>query len=66
MTPNVLGLVTLAAGGHVEFDLLALFEVLVARAGDVRVMHEDVVARVTGDEAEALLGVEELHGSCSH
>src|SRR6478735_2284680 len=45
--PDVLGLVALATRGDVELDVLALFEVLVAAAGDVGVVHEDVVAPVT-------------------
>ena len=58
--------VDLAAGRHVELDVLALFEALVARAGDLGVVDEDVVAALAGDEAEALLVVEELHGSGGH
>ena len=62
--PNVLSLFTLATGGHVELDALTLFKRLVSRALDVGVVHEDVFTLLTRDEAEALLGVEELHGTC--
>src|SRR5829696_7457991 len=60
---DVLGLLALAARGDVELDPLALFEGAVARALDVGEMHEDVFAVLTGDEAVALLRVEELHGT---
>ena len=63
--PNVLGFLTLAAGGNVELDALALVEGLVAVALDVGEVDEHIVALLTRDEAEALLGVEELHGTCS-
>src|SRR5690349_16073504 len=64
--PDVLGLLALAARGHVELDLLALLEGLVAVALDVRVVDEDVVRTLAGDEAVALLVVEELDGTGSH
>jgi hypothetical protein len=32
---------------------------------NVRVVHEDVFATLTSNESKALLGVEELHGTCS-
>ena len=63
--PNVLCFFTFAAGGDVELDALALVEGLVAVALDVGEVDEHIVALLTGDEAEALLGVEELHGACS-
>src|SRR5436190_14934521 len=64
---DVARLETLLALGHVELDLLVLLEIPVARARDRAEMHEDVRATVVlGDEAEALLAVEPLHGSCAH
>src|SRR5436190_993057 len=64
--PDVLRFLALATGGDVELDLLALLQRAVAAALDVGVMDENVVALLAGDEAEALLGVEELHGTCCH
>src|SRR5690348_4813552 len=53
--------------GHIELDLLVLLEIPVARTCNRAEMHEDVRAPVVlGDEAEALLTVEPLHGSCAH
>ena len=63
---NVLGFLTLAAGGDVELDALALVKRLVAAALDVGEVDEHVVALLSRNEAEALLGVEELHGTCGH
>src|SRR3954454_1076403 len=63
--PDVLGLFALAAGREGELDALTLFEGLVTRTLDVRVVNEHIVAAVAGDEAEALLSVEELHSACS-
>src|SRR5688500_1878494 len=62
---DVLRFLPLAARCHVELDALTLVERLVAAALDVRIVNEDVVALLTRDEAEALLGVEELDGTCS-
>jgi hypothetical protein len=56
----VLRLVTLLAGGDVELDSLALVERLVALTADVRVVDENVVARLARDEAVALVRIEEL------
>src|SRR6266516_5390108 len=64
---DVAGLRALLALGHVELDLLVLVEIPVADAGDRAEVHEDVRAAVVlGDEAEALLAVEPLHGTCAH
>jgi hypothetical protein len=64
---DVLGLRTLLALGHVEGDRLALDELPVAVAGDVGAVRKDVrSAAVLGDEPEALLGVEPLHGAAGH
>jgi hypothetical protein len=64
--PDVLGFLALATRGHVELDALTLIEGLVTRPLDVGEVDEHVVALLTGDEAEALLVVEELHGSSCH
>src|SRR3954469_12262806 len=64
---NVLRLRTLGALRDVELDLLVLVEGLVALRLDRGVVNEDVVAAVLlGDEAEALLSVEPLHGALCH
>src|SRR5882757_4466182 len=48
-------------------DLLTFVQRAEARTFDGRDVHEDVVAAVIGlDEAEALGGVEPLHGTASH
>src|SRR5919199_736492 len=60
------GLRTLLALDDLEGDPLALVEALVAVHLDGRVVDEDVLAAVDGDEAEALLGVEPLHGALCH
>ena len=44
-----------------ELDALALDQNAVALAANRPEVHEDVVAAVTGDKAEALGGVEPLH-----
>src|SRR5829696_842339 len=56
----------LGALDDLEVDPLALFEALVPVHLDGRVVDEDVLAAVDGDEAEALLGVEPLHGALCH
>src|SRR5947209_15178998 len=61
--PDVLRLFALAPRRNVELNALPLVQRLVARALDVGVMHEDVVAFVTSDETKALFGVEELNGT---
>src|SRR6187401_256404 len=64
---NVLRLRALGTLRDVELDLLVLVEGLVALRLDGRVVNEDVIAAVLlGDEAEALLGVEPLHGALCH
>src|SRR5918994_6352196 len=60
------GLGTLLALDDLEADPLALVEALVAVHLDGRVVNEDVLAAVDGDEAQALLGVEPLHGALCH
>ena len=62
---NVLCFFTLATGCHVEFDALTDVERLVSIALDVGKVNEHVVTGCAGDEAEALLGIEELHSTCS-
>src|SRR5215213_5742902 len=55
--PHVAGLVTSAALGDLERHLLARVEPT-AGPGDVRVVHEQVIAAGHGDEAVATSGVE--------
>src|SRR5437764_14676305 len=62
---NVLRLFSLAAGSDVELDLLTFVERLVATPLDVGEVDEHIVAVFPRNEAEALLIVEELHGTCS-
>lgn len=62
--PDVLGFLALSARGDVEFDVLTLFETLVSTPLNIGVVNENILALLTRDEAEALLGVEELHGTC--
>jgi hypothetical protein len=53
------------AGSDVELDALSFVEGAVAAALDVRVVDEHIVALLTSDEAEALLGIEEFYGAYS-
>src|SRR5947209_15755181 len=62
---NVLGFLTLAAGGDVELDALTLVQRLVATSLDVGEVNEDIVFALSRDKAEALFVVEELHGTGS-
>src|SRR4051794_37509042 len=63
---DCVGLRTLLALDDLEGHPLALVEALVPVHLDGRVVDEDVLAAVDGDEAEALLGVEPLHGALCH
>src|SRR6188472_3587084 len=64
---DVASLRALLALRDIELHLLVLLKVAVAIARDRAEVHEDVGATVVlGDEAEALLAVEPLHGSCRH
>src|SRR4051812_13241488 len=63
---DLVGLGALGALDDLEVDPLALFEALVPVHLDGRVVDEDVLTAVDGDEAEALLGVEPLHGALCH
>src|SRR5712692_4501717 len=64
---DVLGLRSLLPLGRVEFDLLVLIQRPVAGARDRGEVDEHVRRPVIGgDEAEALIGVEPLHGACCH
>src|SRR3954452_13986256 len=60
------GLRTLRALDDLELHALPLVEGLVPVHLDGRVVDEDVLTAVDGDEAEALLGVEPLHGALCH
>jgi hypothetical protein len=62
---DVLSFLALAAGSDVELDPLTLFERPVTGALDIGEVDEHVVTRLTRDEAVALFGVEELHGTGS-
>ena len=62
---DVLCFLAFAAGSNVEFDALALLQRLVAVALDVGIVNEDVFATLACDKSKALLGVEELYGTCS-
>src|SRR4051812_32959244 len=63
---DLVGLGALGALDDLEVDPLALFQALVPVHLDGRVVDEDVLTAVDGDEAEALLGVEPLHGALCH
>ena len=63
--PDVLSFLALTAGSNVELDTLALLQRLVAVTLNVGVVNENVFATLTCYESEALLGIEELHGTCS-
>ena len=60
---NVLRFLPLPPGRNIELDMLTLVEGLVAAALNVRVVDEDILALLSRNESEALLGVEELHGT---
>src|SRR5262249_52488743 len=61
------GLAAPAVGFDVEYELLALYKAAHSGALYGRNMNEHVrAATILRDEAEALLRVEELHGTCSH
>ena len=62
--PDVLSLLALTARGDVELYVVTLVKGLVTRAIDVREVDEYIFAIFTGNEAVALLGVEELYGAC--
>jgi len=60
----VAGLVALATRADLEFDGLAFLKrPFVVSALDIGAVDEEVIAVFSGDEAEALAGVEEFHGS---
>src|SRR5207248_78609 len=62
---NVLRLFSLAAGSDVELNTLTFVERLVATPLDVGEVDEHIIAVFPRDKAEALLRIEELHGTCS-
>src|SRR5439155_26140867 len=64
--PDVGGLQSLGALGHLELVRLTLGEALKAVGLDGARTDEDVLARFPLDEAEALRIVEPLHGSLCH
>src|SRR5262249_51371676 len=63
---HILRLVALAPGANLELDPLSLLQTAIPRAGNVRIVNEDVRFALTGDEAVTLLGVEKLHDASSH
>ena len=63
--PDVLCFFALAAGSDVELDALPLLQRLVSIALNVGIVHEHVFATLASNESKALLGVEELNGTCS-
>src|SRR6266481_1149516 len=62
-TRDLIGLGTLAALDDVEFNLITLFEALVALALDGAVVNEDVRPAVAAEEAIALCVVKPLYGA---
>ena len=58
---DVLRFLAFTSGSDIELHMLALVQRLVASTLNIRVVDEDVVALLSRDETEALLGVEELH-----
>src|SRR4029077_3656789 len=61
------GLAAARVGLHVERKLLAFVQIMHAGALDCRDVNEHIgAAAVLHDKAEALLGVEELNGTCGH
>lgn len=63
---HVLSFGALAAGTDIELDALTLLEALVAISLNSAEVDEYVGSAVLSDKAEALLGVEELHGTGCH
>jgi len=60
-TRDLVCLGTLGTLDHVELDFIAFFETLIAVELDGAVMHEDIWAALTSEEAETLRVVEPLH-----
>ncbi len=63
---NVRCLPTLGPLHHIELHGLAFLQALEALGVDRRVVHEDVFAVLTRDEAEALRVIEPLHSTLFH
>ena len=63
---DVLGLQPLFAGDNLEGDFVALIEGFESCSDDGRVMHEDVLTRFLGDEAETFFIVEPLDFAAGH
>ena len=63
---DVLGLEPLGALHHVKLDCLAFLQAAKAACLDGRKMHENVVARLTADKAEAFGVVKPFHCSLFH
>src|SRR5437870_12819551 len=63
---DVLGLEPLGALHHVELHCLAFLQAAKAACLDGRKMHENIVARLAADEAEAFGIVKPFHCSLFH
>jgi hypothetical protein len=62
-TRDLVGLGTFSSLNDVEFDLVALFEALVALALYGTVMYEDVCPALSAEEAVTFCVVEPLYGA---
>ena len=62
-TRDLIGLGTLRSLDDVEFDLVALFEALVALALNGAVVYEDVRPALAAEESVTLCVVEPLYGA---
>ena len=62
-TKDLIGLGTLASLNDVEFNLVALFEALIALALNGTVMNEDVRPAVSAEEAVAFCVIEPFDGA---
>ena len=62
-TRDLIGLGTLASLNDVEFNLVALFEALIALALDGAVVNEDVSPALAAEEAVTLCVIEPLDGA---
>lgn len=60
------GLLALVALADLEFHVLSLVEGAEASNVDFRLVHEDAVAAVLSDEAEAFFRVESFHRALGH
>lgn len=61
---DVAGFLALAPRSHFELNFLALVERLVTVPLDIGVVDEHIIALLTRNKAETLLGVKKLYCSC--